>query len=185
MEGSFPPFSLLRLSSPLPLTLPTVVPCPFRHRGGRAPCLPVVCWCCPFPLSWLSAYVLFPCFFWQSSPVCQIRPDPVCAPRPVVPGLLRFPESCAPPSLPLPVVRFRPALLPRFSLYAPALICSAVMVFHSSPLVGWRTTEPPPRRLASRPSVPVCGLCAVAVLLCPWLYHGNIKADNRITAIGS
>lgn len=95
------------------------------------------------------------------------------------------PESCAPLPLPPPVVQFRPALLPRFSLHAPALIRSAVMVFCSSPTADWRSTEPPPRRLASRPSVPVCGLCAVAVLLCPWLYHGNIKADNRITAIGS
>lgn len=114
-------------------------------------------------------------------------PDPtgsrLCAPALLCSVCSDSPESCAP--LPLPVARFRPALLPRFSLHAPALIRSAVMVFCSSPPVVWRSTKPPPRRLASRPSVPVGGLCAVAVLLCPWLYHGNIKADNRITAIGS
>ena len=161
------------------------MPCPFKHRGGRAPCLPLVCGCCPFRLSWLSAYVLFPCSFWQSVPRL---PDPTgsrlcapscCARSAPIPG-----ELCSPVLAP-PVVQFRPALLPRFSLHAPALIRSAVMVFCSSPPAGWRSTEPPPRRLASRPSVPVCGLCAVAALLCPWLYHGNIKADNRITAIGS
>ena len=144
----------------------------FGVRVLSVPALLAVC-LCSFPVLLLAELASLP--------------DPtgsrLCA-RPVVPGLLRFPESCAPPSFPLLVVQFRPALL-RFSLYAPALIRSAVMVFHSSPPVGWRTTEPPPRRLASRPSVPVCGLCAVAVLLCPWLYHGNIKADNRITAIGS
>lgn len=69
------------------------------------PCLPVVCGCCPFLLSCPSAYVLFPCFFWQSSPVSQIRPDPIC-----VPGLLQstgelrspvlVPAGCPIPSSP-------------------------------------------------------------------------------------
>lgn len=149
------------------------------------PCLPVVCGCCPFRLSWLSAYVLFPCSFWQGVPSL---PDPtgsrLCAPPCCSRSAPIHRKAVLPCPCPPPAVQFRPALLLRFSLHAPALIRSAVMVFCSSPPAGWRSTEPPPRRLTSRPSVPVCGLCAVAVLLCPWLYHGNIKADNRITAIG-
>lgn len=181
MEGRFPPFSLLRLPSPLPLTLPPVVSCPFRHRGGSVPRLPVVCGCCPFLLSWLSAYVLFPCFFWQSSPVYQIRPDPLCVPRPVVPDLLRFTgELCslAPAGCPIPSS-------PAAALFS---ACSGTdpLRYHGFPQFSPLSVgERPNRRLVSRPSVPVCGLCAVAVLLCPWLYHGTIKADNRITAIGS
>lgn len=179
---AFPAFSLLRLPPPLPLTLPPVVSCPFRHRGGSVPRLPVVCGCCPFLLSWLSAYVLFLCFFWQSSPVYQIRPDPLCVPR-----LLQSTGKLRTPVL-VPVLV--PAGYPIPSSPAAALfsVCSGTdpLRCHAfpqfSPLpVGDR----PPRRLVSRPSVPVGGLCAVAVLLCPWLYHGTIKADNRITAIGS
>lgn len=149
------------------------------------PCLPVVCGGFPFRLSWLSAYVLFPCSFWQGVPSL---PDPtgsrLCAPPCCSRSAPIHRKAVLPCPCPPPAVQFRPALLLRFSLHAPALIRSAVMVFCSSPPAGWRSTEPPPRRLTSRPSVPVCGLCAVAVLLCPWLYHGNIKADNRITAIG-
>lgn len=43
----------------------------------------------------------------------------------------------------------------------------------------------PTCRLSCRPSVPECGRCVVADLLWCWLYQSNIKADNRITAIGS
>ena len=144
----------------------------FGVRVLSVPALLAVC-LCSFPVLLLAELTSLP--DPTGSRLCA---PPCCARSAPIPG-----ELCS-TSFPLPVVRFRPALL-RFSLYAPVLIRSAVMVFHSSPPVGWRTTEPPPRRLASRPSVPVCGLCSVAVLLCPWLYHGNIKADNRITAIGS
>jgi hypothetical protein len=185
---AFPAFSLLRLPPPLPLTLPPVVSCPFRHRGGSVPCLPVVCWCCPFLLSWLSAYVLFPCFFWQSSPVYQIRPDPVYALRSVVSGLLRSTgEPCSLP-LCLPLLLRSADAAPPYRRSSP--VCSGAdplrcRGFPQFSLYRVESDLLPSCRLASRPSVPECGHCVVAALLWSWLYQGNIKADNRITAIGS
>ena len=83
-------------------------------------------------------------------------------------------ESCAPLSLSLslslPVIRFRPVLLPHFSLYAPALIRSAVMLFRSSP---------PCRLEIDRPAVwsaaPV-SRWAVSVLLLFFYVLGYIMA---------
>lgn len=116
------------------------------------PCLPVVCGCCPFLLSCPSAYVLFPCFFWQSSPVGQIRPDPVC-----VPSLLQSTGKLRTPVL-VPVLV--PAGYPIPSSPAAALfsVCSGTdpLRCHAfpqfSPLpVGDR----PPRRPAVWSAAPV------------------------------
>lgn len=168
---AFPAFSLLRLPPPLPLTLPPVVSCPFRHRGGSVPCLPVVCGCCPFLLSWLSAYVLFPCFFWQSSPVYPIRPDPLCVPRPVVPDLLRFTgELCslAPAGCPIPSS-------PAAALFS---ACSGTdpLRYHGFPQFSPLSVgERPNRRPVVWPAVPVSRY-AVSVLSLFFYVLGYIMA---------
>lgn len=137
----------------------------FGVRVLSVPALLAVC-LCSFPVLLLAELASLP--------------DPtgsrLCA-RPVVPGLLRFPESCAPPSFPLPVVRFRPALLLRFSLYAPALIRSAVMVFHSSPLSvveNDRTAAPSSGQPSQCPGMrSLCCRCSSMSLAISWQYKSR------------
>lgn len=174
---AFPAFSLLRLPPPLPLTLPPVVSCPFRHRGGRAPCLPLVCGCCPFRLSWLSAYVLFPCSFWQSVPRL---PDPTgsrlcapscCARSAPIPG-----ELCSLP-LCLPLLLRSADAAPPYRRSSP--VCSGAdplrcRGFPQFSLYRVESDLLPSCRLASRPGVrPLCRCCPSVVLVISGQYKSR------------
>ena len=141
------------------------------------PCLPVVCGCCPFLLSWLSAYVLFPCFFWQSSPVYQIRPDPLCVPRPVVPDLLRSTgEPCSLP-LCLPLLLRSADAAPPYRRSSP--VCSGAdplrcRGFPQFSLYRVESDLLPSCRLASRPGVrPLCRCCPSVVLVISGQYKSR------------
>ena len=137
------------------------------------PCLPVVCGCCPFLLSYPSAYVLFPCFFWQSSPVGQIRPDPVC-----VPSLLQSTGKLRTPVL-VPVLV--PAGYPIPSSPAAALfsVCSGTdplrcRGFPQLSLYRVESDRLPSCRLASRPGVrPLCRCCPSVVLVISGQYKSR------------
>ena len=176
MGGRFPALlsSVVALSSSVSAL--AGVPCPFRHRGSMAalsacgvrvlsaPAPLAVCWC------------VFPCSFWQSvpslpdpagsrlyAPLCCVRSAPIHR-RAVLPVLV--------PAVVLTVSRCRPALLPRFSLYAPALIRSAVMVFRSSPpcrLESGRTAAPSSGHPSQCPGMrSLCCRCSSMSLAISW-----------------
>ena len=167
---AFPAFSLLRLPPPLPLTLPPVMSCPFRHRGGSVPCLPVVCGCCPFLLSCPSAYVLFPCFFWQSSPVSQIRPDPVC-----VSVLLQSTrELCSPVLAGCPIPSSPAAALFSVCSRTDPLRCHGFPQFSPCRLEIDRTAAPPSGQPTQCPGVrSLCCCCSSMSLAISWHYKSR------------
>ena len=160
MEGRFPPFSLLRLPSPLPLTLPPVMWCTGAVCSGSS-----VCWC------------VSPCFSWQSvpslpvpagsrlyAPPCCVRSAPIHR-RAVLPVLV--------PSVALTVSRCHPFLSPFFPLCsgADSLRCRG---FPQLSLYRVESDRLPSCRLASRPGVrPLCRCCPSVVLVISGQYKSR------------
>ena len=172
MEGPFPPFSLLRLPSPLPLTLPPVMSCPFGHRGkpgALSACgvrvLSSVCWCVSQCFSWQSVPSLpVPAGSRLYAPPCCVRSAPIHR-RAVLPVLV--------PSVALTVSRCRPFLSPFFPLCsgADSLRCRG---FPQLSLYRVESDRLPSCRLASRPGVrPLCRCCPSVVLVISGQYKSR------------
>ena len=142
------------------------------------PCLPVVCGCCPFRLSWLSAYVLFPCSFWQGVPSL---PDPtgsrLCAPpccslsAPIHRKAV-LPCPCPPAGCPIPSSPAA-ALFSACSGTDP-LRCHGFLQFSPCRLEIDRTAAPPSDQPSRCPGMrSLCCRCSSMSLAISWQYKSR------------
>lgn len=140
------------------------------------PCLPVVCGCCPFRLSWLSAYVLFPCSFWQGVPSLpdptgsRLCAPPCCSRSAPIPGELCSPVL-SPAGCPIPS---SPAALFSVCSGADPLRCHGFPQFSPCRLENDRTAAPSSVQPSQCPGMrSLCCRCSSMSLAISWQYKSR------------